>query len=210
MAKYNHALPLLLVDADEVLLQFVVALEIFLEQEGYELRLESFRLAGNLYNKKTQIAVTEQEISDLIRDFFDTSVDTLPAVPGAPESLRELSQHFDIKIVSNVPKHCRERRAANLASLGMSYPLIANKGDKGPIIEELTSNTEAPSVFIDDLPNQHTSVKKYAPDTLRIHFIADKRLQKLISKASDAHYRIDCWDELTEHLLEFAKAAPKI
>lgn len=209
MIKYNHVPPLLLVDADEVLLQFVVALETFLEKEGYELRLESFRLAGNLYHKKTQTAVTGAETGELIKGFFDSSVDKMTAVAGASDSLSHLSQYFDIKIVSNVPQHCRKRRAANLASLGMPYPLIANKGDKGPIIEELTSNTETPSVFIDDLPNQHASVKQYAPDTHRIHFIADKRLQKLISKAPDAHYRIDCWYELTEHLVEFAKTASK-
>jgi len=192
--------PILLVDADEVLLQFIKRLEQFFPTKGYELRLTSFQLIGNIYERETNTPVPANMISKLIDAFFDECVDDIPPVDGAVEALSKLSDTYQIAVLSNVPEHCKERRAQSLVNLGMNFPLIANKGDKGPAVKQLASQTEYKTVFIDDLPPQHSSVKDHAHDTHRVHFIADKRLQDMIDKAPAAHHRIDCWQELTSHL----------
>jgi hypothetical protein len=194
--------PILLLDADEVLLRFVEHLGEFLTSEGYELRLTSFQLAGNIFDLDTGLTVEPLEVRSLIASFFDNCAHNVPAVEGAAAALEELSELYQIAVLSNVPAHCRERRAQNLADAGMNYPVIANKGDKGATARRLADLTDKTTVFVDDLPPQHTSVKEHAPHIHRVHFVADPRLAKLIGKAPDADIRIDEWPILTKHLLQ--------
>jgi len=193
--------PVLLVDADEVLLRFVESLEFYFPTQGFELRLTSFQLTGNIYHVKTGLIAKPHLTRTLIADFFEACVDKVPAVDGAAEALAALSQYFQIIILSNVPSNCRLRRAKSLASMGMDYPIIANKGDKGPVAKTFAEATSAITVFIDDLPPQHTSVRLNCPASHRVHFVADPRLAKMIAKAPDANVRYDNWHELTPYLI---------
>lgn len=195
--------PTIIVDADEVLLQFVVGLEQYFPTKGYELRLESFQLFGNIYETSSNRLADQGEVKKLLGSFFDECVDDIPAVEGAATALEELSQEYQVVILSNVPSHCRERRAASLAALNMAYPVIANRGEKGPLVSQITERTGSTAVFIDDLPPHHTSVAQHSPDTHRIHFIADKRLSSMLPKAPDAHFRLHNWQEITQKLSNF-------
>lgn len=202
IAELSVGRPALIVDADEVLLQFVARLETFFPTKGYELRLESFQLQGNIYQQNTNTVAPNEIVKKLISTFFDECVDDIQPVNGAANALSELSSHFQIIILSNVPEHCRIRRQKSLNDLGMAYPVIANEGTKGPFVKKIIEQTNAPySVFIDDLPPHHTSVASHSPPTQRIHFIADKRLRGFIPKAPDAHLRLNSWDEIKTALL---------
>ncbi len=192
--------PLLIVDADEVLLKFVEHLEHYFTGEGYTLRLTSFQLSGNIYNSQTNKPASPKEVKKLIGGFFDACVDTVPAVPGAADALANLSSRYQVAILTNVPHHCRDRREAALKELGFTYPVISNAGEKGPAMHQLHTAAAAQGIFVDDLPPQHASVAKHAPDVHRVHFIADQRLAALIGKADHAHVRIDKWQELEDHL----------
>ena len=75
----------------------------------------------------------------------------------------------------------------------MNYPLVANRGDKGPAVHELTKGMSAPVFFLDDSPNNIKSVAENANFVRRIHFVHDNRLGKLIEQAPDSHHRLDNW-----------------
>jgi hypothetical protein len=197
--------PLLIVDADEVLLQFVKALESFLLQNGYYIQFDSFQLNGNIRDKKQKKPINQAQTSELIADFFTHDVEKIEAVSGAQKALMELNSLYQIVILSNVPSHVEERRKNHLKSLGMDYPLIANSGGKGLAAKELSAIANAQTVFIDDLPPQHSSVAEHANHIHRIHMIADKRLSKLIGKAEDAHARIDQWNTTSAYLIKHLK-----
>lgn len=192
--------PLLLLDADEVLLRFVERLEAFLVTQGVELRLKSFQLSGNIYPIGGDTPVTPDKVPALIAGFFDTCVDDVPLVDGAKAALDELSLSHQIVILSNVPSRCRARREASLHDMGLHFPVLANKGEKGPVAQRLASAVPAGTTFVDDLPPQLSSVASHAPDTHRVHFIGDPRLAQLIGKAPDAHERFDLWADLYSHL----------
>jgi len=194
--------PLLIVDADEVLLQFVKALEHYLNRTGYYIQFDSFQLSGNIRAYADDQPIDQSMTGKLIGDFFTHDVEKVDAVPGAIDGLRHLKQHYQIIILSNVPFHVEERRQQHLINLGMDYPLIANKGGKGAFAKELSNFTGAKTVFIDDLPPQHTSVAEHADHIHRVHMIADERLAKLIKRAEDAHARIDQWEEATPYLIK--------
>jgi hypothetical protein len=206
LAAINPAKPVILVDADEVLLRFVERLEAYFLSQGFELRLTSFQLSGNIFHLGTNDPAEPRQVKQLIGSFFTDCVDDMAAVPGAADGLARLAEHFQIVVLSNVPQSCRARRKECLASLGMDYPIVANKGDKGPVIKLFKVATRAQTIFIDDLPPQHTSAADHCPDSYRVHFVADPRLAKMIGKAEHAHVRIDAWDRLTPHLAGLLEA----
>ncbi|MEX0298572.1 MAG: hypothetical protein AB3N28_05850 [Kordiimonas sp.] len=194
--------PALIVDADEVLLRFVERMETFFPTKGYDLKLESFQLLGNIYKQGSGQAADQATVKGLISDFFDECVDDIPAVESAADSLAVLSEYFNILVLSNVPERCRDRRERSLKNLGMNYPVIANKGSKGPMVKTIADKICQGTNFIDDLPPNHTSVASHSPDTHRIHFIADPRLSSFIPKAADAHVRYESWVEIKDNLIK--------
>jgi len=195
--------PILIVDADEVILKFVEALEVYLNRTGFDLDLASFQLSGNIKHRETGLIAKPEEVKTLISDFFDHDIEKISPVENAAAALSDLGELYQIIVLSNVPERCRDRRQNHLREHGFNYPLIANSGGKGTQVRRMHDFVEAPSIFIDDLPPQHTAVAGKSPDTYRIHMIADNRLAKLIGKAPDAHHREDRWDNLKQHLTNF-------
>ena len=191
--KLDPARPLIICDADEVLVQFLAGLENYLERQGCYLDLTTFAIHGNVRRRDTGAAVANEEVTRLIQAFFDTETRTMDVVPGAAAALAQLSETAQIIILSNLPESARGARAENLTGHGMTYPVIAGSGPKGVIVKRLVEGFTQNIVFVDDLPPHHTSVAADTPHVHRLHFVADPRLAKLLPPARDAHRRIDDW-----------------
>ncbi|MBB4210748.1 hypothetical protein EV659_102102 [Rhodothalassium salexigens DSM 2132] len=185
--------PLLICDADEVLVQFAVTLERFLDDAGFTVRFDSFRLSGNVRHADSGAVADDATVHGLIARFFDERVADCPPVDGAVEALAQLSRRTDIVVLSNVPMAARAARERAMAAQGFAYPLVANAGPKGPAVAALVAGRRAPCLFLDDLPGNIASVADAAPPVHRIHFVADPRLARLIGPADGAHARIDRW-----------------
>jgi len=185
--------PLIVSDADEVLLQFMVGLERYLETQDLWIDLQSFALTGNIKRKDNNEPVPPSAMPALLDAFFAASAHDLDVVPGAAEALTILSERAQIVVLTNVPLEAKARREASLAAQGIPFPVIANKGLKGGAVRRLAGRVEAPVVFLDDIPHNLSSVAKaHAPTTL-IHFIADPRLAKLLGPAPDSHFHTTEW-----------------
>ncbi|MEM7570071.1 MAG: hypothetical protein AAF337_09765 [Pseudomonadota bacterium] len=196
--------PLLICDADEVLLHFFETLEGFLERKGFFVQLDSFALNGNVRHKDSGEAANGATLGGLMRDFFETDIHTSRAVEGAPEALEALSQTTTICILTNLPGEQAGKRAQSLASLGMAYPVICNTGGKGRAVEALLGQWRADAAFIDDMPGNHDSVAEHAPGVHRIHYVANTRLSPLIDKPQSAHVRLHDWETMHTHLTRWA------
>ena len=194
--------PLILCDADEVLLDFARPLARFLDRRGYMLDLKSFALAGNIRRKSDNTEIDGPEIRRLIADYFDTEIDTAAPVDGAVAAIGELGQRAQVIVVTNVPHHLRARRESALAAAGLKLPVVSNSGAKGPLIRQLAARHGGQVAFIDDLPPHHTSVADHASDVHRIHFVANPELGRLLDKAPDAHVRIDRWTDCRAYLID--------
>jgi hypothetical protein len=194
--------PLLICDADEVLVQFGAAFRAYVAQLGWCLRFDSFALHGNIRHAETAAVADKEIVSKLVEDFFEEAVESCPAVPGAADALASLSGRAEIIILTNAPAAQRARREASLAKLGMAYPVFANDGLKGPRVAELVANRGYPAAFVDDIPHHHTSVAEKAGHVHRLHLVADPELRLLLPKATDAHARIDDWHMALPHLEE--------
>jgi hypothetical protein len=197
MVTLDPKRPLIICDADEVLLRFLAGLERYLERNGCYLDLASFRILGNVKDQHTRQAVADETVTKMIGDFFASDTRHLEPVEGAADALRELSARAQIVILSNLPESSRDARIENLLEHGMPYPVIAGKGPKGPVVKSLLGDFRQTVVFVDDLPPNLSSVATEAPHVHRLHFIADPRLAKLLGPAPDAHRRIDDWPTAT-------------
>ena len=187
--------PVVISDADEVVLQFVSALEDFLEarQRAMFLDLTSFALTGNIRYRDTAEPATAAEVKALLADFFDQRTEHLSPVPGAAEALAALSPRAQIVILSNVPLAQRGARHRSLQRHGMDFPVIANSGAKGPAVAEIVADLAAPAFFLDDIPHHITSVAQASAEVVRMHFVADPRLARLVDPPDDCHFHGGDW-----------------
>ena len=187
--------PLIVCDCDEVLMQFVAGLEIYLKTQALYLDLTSFRLMGNIRRQGSKEALNDDEVRACLRNFFVDHTDSLMPVAGAAEALKRLSQKAQIVVLTNLPPAQKDIRARNLARHDMAYPVIANEGLKGPAVAQMAKAVDAPIIFLDDIAHHIASVAQACPHSKRIHFVADVRLQTLVQKAEYAHARCDSWDK---------------
>lgn len=185
--------PLIVSDCDEVLMQFIAGLELYLETQGLWLDLKSFALTGNVKRRDTGEPVPAAEMPELLKSFFASSTHSLIPVQGAAAALKALRARAQIVVLTNVPFSERETRAQNLAAHGMAYPVIANKGLKGGAVKRLAELVEAPVIFLDDIPHNIASVAAAHAPTHRIHFIADPRLARLLPPSEHSHFHTTDW-----------------
>jgi len=189
--------PLIITDADEVLLRFMERVEHYLDTLGLWIDLSSFALSTNIKSKETNEPV---KVPTLIDDFFAAETAHIEAAHGAADALARLSELAQIVVLTNLPAPHREDRINNLKGHGMDYPVVVNSGLKGPAVKWLTQKTSGPVFFLDDIPHNIDSVAEHAPEVHTIHFVADPRLAKLINKAEGATARIDIWAEAHEFI----------
>ena len=195
--------PLLIVDADEVILGFLDGLEAFLASHGLYIDLTSYRLHGNIKRQSDNSAVLDVEVTALLEE-FRSDLDTLKAAAGASEALARLSGQASIIVLSNITESMGPARKRNLVSLGMDYPLVANDGPKGNAVKALATRARAVSFFVDDIPQHLESATEFAPEVFRIHLVASPRLRRLLPPTPHAHCSAEDWTEaetfITEHL----------
>jgi len=184
--------PLIISDADEVLLKFMERVEVYLEGQGLWIDLQNFGLSNNIKSRETNQPV---KVPTLIDDFFAAETPHIEAADGAAASLASLADMAQIMVLTNLPFEHKQARIDNLKSHGMDYPVVVNSGLKGPAVRWLADKINAPVFFLDDIPHNVNSVAEDAPEVHCIHFIADARLQKLIDKADGATARFDTWAE---------------
>lgn len=197
----NPARPLIISDADEVLLQFMVQFEHYLDKQGLWIDLQSFKLNGNIKTKGTD-ELADVNMPELLDRFFEAETLNFQPVDEAVESLTMLADHAQIIILTNLPLAQRDQRIENLKSHGIDYPVIVGSGPKGPAVKHITSKMTAPVFFLDDIFHNIDSVADHAPDTYCIHMIADKRLRTMMGPAKKASARIDDWADARTWILQ--------
>jgi hypothetical protein len=194
LARLKAGRPLLIVDADEVLLRFVEGFDRFLDRQGLFLDLTAYRLHGNVKRRDDLTPILDVEVTALLDD-FRRDLDWLEHVEGARDSLNALSRKLDIVVLTNISPTQADARRRNLEGFGLDLPVVANSGLKGESVKALAARAGRPSFFVDDIPHNLASAAQHAPDVTRIHLIGDERLKPLLPAAETAHYRAEGWKD---------------
>ena len=202
--------PLLVTDCDEVLLHMVGHFADWVAEAhglSFDIGAEGFREALKDCDGNT---VAEERVWPLLDGFFDTEMHRQNVVPGAVEALREIGADADIVVLTNIGDRYEAGRVEQLERFEIRHRVLCNRGGKGrPLLELVEQMRPSITVFVDDLAVHHHSVAIHAPDTWRLHMIAEPRLAAATPAAPHAHARIDDWNEATRWILDrFRAAAP--
>ena len=192
--------PLIVADADEVLLQFVKGLERFLERRSMRIDLSSYHLLGNVKDTKTGNPVDPGTLKEMLADFFAEETASLTPVPGAADGLKTLESRAQIVVLTNIPHQYRAVRVANLAGHGMSYPVITNQGLKDGALLQMQRRIDAPIFFLDDIASHLEAAKSTLEDCTCIHLIGDPRLSKLMTDEVSGTYRAQDWPDAQAYI----------
>jgi len=205
--------PLVVTDADGVLLCFTGGLERFLDERGLYLDLTTYRLEGAIKRRDDKTPILHVETMALLEE-YRADLDCLEAVEGAVEALAELSAVANIVVLSNVTQRQAVARMRNFAALGMAYPLIANDGgagylaDKGHAVKALAAKADAPTFFIDDIPANLAAVAKAAPAVKLIHVVESEPLRALLGQDFHAHIHAENWHAVKGYIAGCLETGP--
>jgi len=207
LAAITPSRPLIVTDADGVLLRFADGLDRWLREQGLYLDLSRYYgLRGNIRRLDDRSAVLDVEGLALV-DEFRRDLDWLEAVDGACEALRALAAVAGIVVLSNVNQRQAAARRRNLAALGLDFPLVANDGGdghlagKGAAVRALAARAGAPTFFIDDIPAHLADVARAAPDVILIHLVESPPLRDLLGRDFPAHCHAETWTAVRAFIL---------
>ena len=198
--------PLIVTDADGVLLQFTGCFARWLEVRGLYLDLTSYRLEGGIRRQDDKSRLLDVETMALVEEYRE-DLDHLDAVEGACEALAELAEVASVVVLSNVNAIQAAARLRNFAKLGIAYPLIANDSgggylaDKGAAVRALAAHARAKTFFIDDIPSNLADVAKAAPNVTLVHVVESEPLRQLLGANFHAHCYAKDWREVREFII---------
>ena len=201
----DPTLPLMIFDADEVLVHFAEPFATYLKKHNHRLHLTGYRLDNAIKNAQTDAVADPDTAKDLVWGFINEETKNQPAAKGAPQALKKLQELAQIIILSNVPHTVHDDRVTNLKNIGMDYPLISNEGMKGPAVKEILKNHKAESFFIDDNPYQVESVYNDNQDTVCVHFSVCDLVKPYMPKAVGATIEPTSWNDLVLKLINCLK-----
>ena len=187
--------PLVVTDADEVLVRFGVGMEAFLDAQGLYYDWTAFHFEGTVRRVRDDQAIPNHEVAEVRERFLAECIYDLPEVPGAADALARLAVHAQIVVLTNISHSAREARRESLRRLGIDHPVVTNVGGKGHAVRDLARQIDGATIFVDDLPEHHESVALHAPEVHRIQFIEDPRLEELVGTARHSHHRTKTWTE---------------
>ena len=125
--------PLIISDCDEVLMYMVAPFKEWLEaSQGVDFHLEGHNFAQALRWQKDGTILEPADIWKMLGRFFDTEMDSQKPIPGAVEAINTLAEHADVVVLTNLVDERREKRAEQLAKVGIKVPVYTNQGPKGP------------------------------------------------------------------------------
>ena len=192
--------PLLVLDVDEVVLEFISPFVAFIGTLGLELRADSFRVHGNVFDRATQLSVPDERVSTLITDFFDAQADWQVPSEGAAEAVARLARGAEIVMLTAMPHRYRATRRGLLDRLGFPYPLLTTEQPKGPAIRQLRGAHPRPVAFVDDIERNLLSARESVADAHLFHLMAHRELRALMPPLSEGIVATANW----------ADAAPRI
>lgn len=187
--------PLLVLDVDDVVLEFIRPFPRYLEGRGYRLDLGTFRLHGNVFHLETGDAAEREHVSEMLASFFDDQADWQTVTDGAAAAIEAIARKAEVVLLTAMPHRHRDRRRTHLDALGLPYPLLTTEMAKGPAIRRLRGKTPRPIAFVDDMPHNLVSAKEYVPDAHLFHLMADNRLRDIVPKPPEGIIIVEDWAE---------------
>jgi hypothetical protein len=192
--------PLIICDVDDVVVHFLRGFDAILAEMNHELVADGEHLRWAVEHFETRDAMSPEDVSALIDNYFETKTEFMEPIDGAVDGLMKLSEKADVVMLTNLPHWARDQRIRNLRGFGMPFPVITNSGPKGPAIRHLADLTTGPKVFVDDSPMFVRSSHEHAPDVKIIHFLHDPRFVRIHKPFDFVSLTTENWAAVESHI----------
>lgn len=189
--------PLLVLDVDDVVLEFIRPFPRFLDQRGFRLTINSFRLTGNIAETESGRLVEQKEVWALLDEFFVAQAQWQEVTDGAASALAKLGEDVEIVLLTAMFHRHRAARRAHLDTLGFHYPLLTTEMAKGPAVAKLRGIKNRPVAFVDDQPSNLISARESVEDAHLFHLMADNSLRQFLPPLPDDIVAVHDWREAT-------------
>lgn len=189
--------PLVVLDVDEVILEFITPFTDFLGARGLKFDTASFRLHGNISDAGTGAVLENDAVSGLLDSFFAEQAAWQTVADGAVEAIADLAQSAEVVMLTAMPHKHRDVRRTHLDALGLTYPLLTTEKAKGPAIRQLRGDHARPVAFVDDLPPNLVSVRAALADAQLFHLMAHAGMRKLLPPLPDGIVSVQDWRDAT-------------
>lgn len=185
--------PLVVCDVDDVVLEFVMPFQRFLESLGHRLEPRSYRLHGNIISTIDQRPLADALVTQLILDFFEAQEDWQTPFGDAVKSLKTLGDDADVVFLTAMPPRYTEMRRRLLDRLDLTFPLLATESPKGPVVRQMHGRRGLPLAFIDDMAHNHVSVAESVPECLLVHLMPQSDIHKHAPKPGPHVVQVTDW-----------------
>ncbi|MCY1668342.1 hypothetical protein [Rhizobium sp. SL86] len=185
--------PLVVCDVDDVVLEFVMPFQRFLESLGHRLEPRSYRLHGNIISTIDQRPLADALVTQLILDFFEAQEDWQTPFGDAVKSLKTLGDDADVVFLTAMPPRYTEMRRRLLDRLDLTFPLLATESPKGPVVRQMHGRRSLPLAFIDDMAHNHVSVAESVPECLLVHLMPQSDIHKHAPKPGPHVVQVTDW-----------------
>lgn len=192
--------PLLVLDVDEVLLEFMAPFMRFLDAQGLQFLAKSFRLTGNIVERQSKEPLDQEAVTAILGSFFDAQRDWQTAAPDATEAVAELARGAEVVMLTAMPHRHRQIRREHLDTLGFPYPLLTTEAAKGPALRQQRGESGRPVAFVDDIPHNLVSVRDAVADAHLFNLMAYREMRPFLPPLPEGIVVADDW----------SVAAPKI
>ena len=192
----NPSEPLIIIDADEVIVHFAKPFSIYLKERGLILKLNGYTLKNAILDLELKTPIDPRKANSLIIDFIKFNTACQPATPFSVKTLDRLSTIAQIIILSNVPRYAHAERIKNFKYLGLNYQFLSNVGPKGPAVKLISEKVNTRVIFIDDNNLQIESAKAFVPAAFRLHFTGCELVRPHLVKTEAATHMPKSWKEV--------------
>lgn len=187
--------PLLVLDVDDVILEFIRPFPKYLEQQGFRLELGSFRLQGNVFHLEDGAVAETDRVRELLTSFFDSQSAWQTMTDGAAEAIETIARDAEVVLLTAMPHRHRDTRRRYLDEIGLTYPLLTTEMAKGPAIMRLRGDAPRPVAFVDDMPHNLVSAHEYVPEAHLFHLMADNELRKFLPAVGEGVTVVEDWHD---------------
>lgn len=188
------ARPLVVVDVDEVVLQFLNPFKAFLKANGHELVLETFSLNGNVTCLATGEKIPDADVGSFLSAFYDAQEEWQEPFDTARETLTGLSEIADVLLLTAMPPRHRDARRRLLSRFGFGFPMIASEQPKGEVLSALCRTQPPRLIFVDDMLYNCRSVAKSLPDALTINLLINDDYREIAPRTEAPSVVATGWD----------------
>jgi len=187
--------PLLVLDVDDVLIEFITPFIRFLDAQGLDMALEAPRLYGKITRRQTGEVIDRALVASLLDGFFATQDRWQSPLERAVEAVSSLSAKADVVLLTAMPHRHRALRRTHLDRLGFPYPLVTTETAKGPAVHRLRGATPRPIAFVDDTPHHLVSAREAIDDAHLFHLMAVPSLRQFLAPLPERIEIVDDWHE---------------